>query len=120
PGGFKLALDSFDPTGHATMIAVSDHYGDGRDMSWLYEVSFGSLKNTGVAMVSGIRAFDLALRLAYDEIAVTAIECDVATALHVLLADNPQLPCRIYCCYTAMLELRKQLAAAIKSSASQA
>jgi len=120
PGGFKLALASFDPIGHATMIAVNDHHGDGRDMSWLYEVSFECLRETGVAMVAGIRAYDLALRLAYDEIAVTAVECNVATALNVLLATTPRIPCRVYCCYTAMLELRKLLAAYIKSGTNQA
>ncbi|MDR3315230.1 MAG: MurT ligase domain-containing protein, partial [Coriobacteriales bacterium] len=49
PGGFRLALESFDAADHDTMIAINDEYADGRDMSWLYDVNFGTLKQTGVA-----------------------------------------------------------------------
>ena len=111
PGGFRLSLESFDPAGHATMIAINDLHGDGRDISWLYDVSFESLKPTGVAVVSGIRAYDMALRLAYDEVIAQVIECDLAKALDTLLQTDPSTPCRIYCSYTVMLDLRKLLAA---------
>ena len=48
------------------MICINDEYADGRDMSWLWDVDFTSLRGTGVAMVSGVRAWDMALRLEYD------------------------------------------------------
>ena len=35
------------------MIAINDQYADGRDMSWLWDVDFDTLRPTGVAMVSG-------------------------------------------------------------------
>lgn len=54
PGGFRLALESFSPTGYATMIAINDNYADGRDMSWLWDVDFDSLQPEGVTQVSGI------------------------------------------------------------------
>lgn len=111
PGGFRLALKSYDPTHNATMIAINDEYADGRDMSWLFDVDFASLRNNGVDIVSGVRAFDMALRLEYDEVPVAALERDLGTALETFLTANPDKPRRIYCTYTAMLALRKLLAA---------
>lgn len=108
PGGFRLGLKSFSPEGFATMIAINDNYADGRDMSWLWDVDFDSL-HAGVAMVSGIRAYDMALRLQYDEVAVGAVEEDLSRALASFISDNSNLPKRIYCTYTAMLTLRKEL-----------
>lgn len=109
PSGFRLGLESFTPKGYATMIAINDNYADGRDLSWLWDVDFASLKKAGVAMVSGIRAYDMALRLQYDEVPVTQTEPQLATALRTLLQTHTQTPKRIYCTYTAMLALRKEL-----------
>ncbi len=37
------------------MICINDEYADGRDMSWLWDVDFTSLRGTGVKAVSGVR-----------------------------------------------------------------
>ena len=108
PSGFRLSLQSFPAAGHATMIAINDKYADGRDMSWLWDVPFDSLQ-AGVQEVSGIRAYDMALRLQYDEIAVSHVEPDLGIALQHFLESNPDTPKRIYCTYTAMLALRHEL-----------
>ncbi len=47
PSGFRLSLSSFNPSKTATMIAINDNYADGRDMSWLWDVDFTGLKETG-------------------------------------------------------------------------
>ena len=65
--GFRLSLASFKPEGCDTMICINDEYADGRDMSWLWDVDFTSLRGTGVKAVSGVRAWDMALRLEYDQ-----------------------------------------------------
>lgn len=109
PSGFRLSLKSFNPVNTATMIAINDNYADGRDMSWLWDVDFESLKPYGVTEVSGIRAYDMALRLQYDEIEVKHIDTDIKAALEHFLSAGPAMPKRIYCTYTAMLALRKQL-----------
>ena len=109
PMGFRLALSSFDPAGQDTMIAIRDEYADGRDMSWLWDVDFTSLRDTGVAMVSGTRAYDMALRLAYDQVPTEAIETDLDRALTAFLEVHPGRPKRIYCTYTSMLRLRSAL-----------
>ena len=109
PMGFRLALSSFNPVGQDTMIGIRDEYADGRDMSWLWDVDFTSLRDTGVAMVSGTRAYDMALRLAYDQVPTEAIETDLDRALTAFLKAHPGRPKRIYCTYTSMLRLRSAL-----------
>lgn len=110
PAGFRLGLASFAPEGVAAMIAINDQYADGRDMSWLWDVDFGSLATEGVDMVSGSRAWDMALRLEHDEVAVGAVEEDLTRALRLFRERTPGRPRRIFCTYTAMLALRKELA----------
>lgn len=108
PAGFRLALKSFSPKNTSTMIVINDNYADGRDMSWLWDVDFSSLAEDGVDMVSGVRAYDMALRLDYDDITIRKIEVDLASALDDFVSQN-HLPKRIYCTYTAMLKIRKLL-----------
>jgi UDP-N-acetylmuramyl tripeptide synthase len=110
PSGFRLSLKSFPPAGYATMIAINDQYADGRDMSWLWDVDFDSLRDMHVAMVSGIRAYDMALRLQYDEVEMAHVQPDLTAALQQFISSNHGTPLRIYCTYTAMLAIRKQLA----------
>ncbi|MBM6700197.1 DUF1727 domain-containing protein [Bifidobacterium pullorum subsp. saeculare] len=109
PMGFRLSLASFDPAGSDTMIAINDEYADGRDMSWLWDVDFTSLRAGGVAMVSGVRAWDMALRLGYDQVAAGAVEPALGEAVERFVALNPGRPKRIYVTYTAMLKVRQHL-----------
>ena len=110
PSGFRLSLQSFKPEGHATMIAINDNYADGRDMSWLWDVDFSSLRSEGVAEISGVRAYDMALRMQYDEIDVSHVDISLSKALQHFIATHQDMPKRIYCTYTAMLALRRELA----------
>lgn len=109
PSGFRLGLSSFSAEGVSTMIAINDNYADGRDMSWLWDVSFESLRAGGVKLVSGVRAYDMALRLKYDAVPFGGVEPDLKKALDRFVAADPEKPKRIFCTYTAMLALRKHL-----------
>lgn len=109
PSGFRLSLSSFNPDGVETMIAINDNYADGRDMSWLWDVEFDSLRKYGVAEVSGVRAYDMALRLQYDEVTLSHVEPDLALGLQHFLTNAGNQPKRIFCTYTAMLALRREL-----------
>lgn len=108
PAGFRLGLESYSPEGYATMIAINDNYADGRDMSWLWDVDFTQLIEHPV-YVTGIRAYDMALRLQYDEVAMEKVQIDLAKALTEFIEIHGDMPKRIYCTYTAMLALRKEL-----------
>ena len=99
------------------MIAINDNYADGRDMSWLWDVDFHSLVEHGVDVVGGIRAYDMALRLQYDEVEFRHVETGIATALEYFLSHHMDKPKRIYCTYTAMLAIRRELAKQVKIEA---
>lgn len=110
PGGFRLSLASFSPQQTATMIAINDNYADGRDVSWLWDVDFSPLAPTGVQMVSGIRAYDMALRLQYDEVTIAEpVEPNLSKALRRFINHSVHKPKRIFCTYTAMLAIRRYL-----------
>lgn len=109
PAGFRLSLASFPSKGHKTMIAINDNYADGRDMSWLWDVDFTSLQSTGVAVVSGMRAYDMALRLQYDEVPIVDVNTKLISALRQFITKHPEHPKRIFCTYTAMLAIRREV-----------
>lgn len=109
PSGFRLGLKSFNPADYSTMIAINDNYADGRDMSWLWDVDFTSLVNYGVEQVSGIRAYDMALRLFYDEVKIKNVDTDLKKALKKFIKNSEGKPKRIYCTYTAMTTIRRAL-----------
>lgn len=110
PAGFTVALATYLSSPVASMIAINDNVADGRDISWLYDVSFASLTDRGVAVTSGVRAYDMALRLYYDDVHTEHIEPDLTAALDHLLATHRDEPKRIFCTYTAMMALRRTLA----------
>lgn len=107
PSGFRLALLSFAKNNSATMIAVNDNYADGRDVSWFWDVDFSLLKN--VAMISGARAYDMALRLQYDDIPIGKIDTNISKALEDFINTDPDEPKQIFCSYTAMTTIRRLL-----------
>ena len=104
PSAFDLSLASFADDKHDFMIAINDEIADGRDISWLWNVDFRSLKN--VKITSGTRAADMALRLKYDDIKTDFVIENLKTAVNKFIGSNKK-PKRIFATYTAMLEIRK-------------
>ena len=114
PAGFRMGLLSAAAqaqAGEVVVVAINDEYADGRDMSWLWDVDFAALRANGVAVVTGVRAWDMALRLRYDEVEVADVEPDLrkAVALMRRAATDADRPMRIFTTYTAMLALRSIL-----------
>ncbi len=109
PSGFRLAIESYKLRPADTMIVINDQYADGRDMSWLWDVNFESFQKSGINVVSGIRAYDMALRLQYEEVTVSYVDTSIENALKVFLKDTGSMPKRIFCTYTAMLAVRRSL-----------
>lgn len=117
PAGFRMGLltaeQAVQASGpEAVMIAINDEYADGRDMSWLWDVDLTGLREEGVAVVTGVRAWDMALRLRYDEVPVGVVEPDLDAAIEALrrAASESGRPMRVFTTYTAMLALRARLA----------
>lgn len=122
PSGFQLALNSSRDV--PTLIAINDAYADGRDVSWLWDVSFPQWRSP--IYLAGRRGYDMMLRLYYagfpfDQIyhekgSFASHDIDT-TALN--LSDNvmnfySELKRgggrgQIFATYTAMLELRDLL-----------
>jgi UDP-N-acetylmuramyl tripeptide synthase len=109
PSGFRLSLQSFASKSSTVMIAINDQYADGRDMSWLWDVDFERLRQSGVEVVSGMRAYDMALRLQYDLVPVHHVDTDITRGLQTALEKTSGSPLQIYCTYTAMLQIRREL-----------
>lgn len=111
PSGFRISLASQNNARAATMIAINDQYADGRDMSWLWDVDFSILPS--VEMVSGVRAYDMALRLETSGVDVRMVETDLPAAIDTFLTKNigHDRPMQLYATYTAMLKIRKALKA---------
>lgn len=87
-------------------IAINDSYADSRDVSWLWDVDF---KKIGKAKIQcgGSRAADMALRLKYDGIMVSSYSHTLNDFLAPFLQPGPAAI--IFCTYTAMLNIRKEL-----------
>ncbi|MEJ3403245.1 MurT ligase domain-containing protein [Rathayibacter sp. YIM 133350] len=81
PASFQLNVDTIDPDGGAIMVAVGS---DVRDPSYLWPVDTSRLRR--VAMVSGSKAYAIALQLAYDGVQVERIEPNLARAIDDFLA----------------------------------
>ena len=111
PAGFNQVIQTYraEPNSSPTLILVNDLIADGRDVSWLWDVAFEDLPEQTRLIAGGTRAYDLALRLKYAEIATEPVT-DQAKAVERLIEAIPHggkgiiLPT-----YTAMLALRREL-----------
>lgn len=111
PSGFNQNIRSFvRPSVGLYLIVINDRYADGRDVSWLWDVDLSSLPTDGKFILSGIRSYDMALRLQYEGIKDINIEPNLNRALSLAIEQTPnQSELLVLPTYTAMLELRKLL-----------
>lgn len=112
PAGASQAVQAAaaDPSGKY-LIAINDNYADGRDVSWLWDADFEQLAaNEGPFVVSGLRCYDMALRLKYAGVPQEAIsvEPSIDRAIDLALAkcEGDEL-LWILPTYTCLLELQK-------------
>ena len=84
PAGFNQNIFAVtqDENPKDIIIAVNDNAGDGRDISWLWDVDFDLLKSANIRSitVSGVRCQDLRLRFKYVDIP-TVLESNMEKAL---------------------------------------
>ena len=116
PAGFNAAIGALLETGRRPRLlaALNDRDADGRDVSWIWDADFESLApRIDHAVVTGLRARDLALRLKYA--GVDADRVEVLTGWkpalqRVIELAPPGAEIVIVATYTAMLALREALA----------
>jgi UDP-N-acetylmuramyl tripeptide synthase len=113
PAGFTHSLRLLDEQDYdAIGIAINDADADGRDVSWLWDVDFTDIKTKHAPVIcGGVRAYDMAVRLKYDDIKAGLIEENLTSfarqMTHFAAHANQQVI--IYTTYTAMLKLREIL-----------
>ncbi len=118
PVGFTQVLEAvgdWPESSKWALIAINDRYADGQDVSWLWDVDFETLgPRLGIDQwwVSGMRAYDMALRLKYagipDEKVHVVENPNIALDMMV---DQSTRTVTIYVMptYTALLDLRQHL-----------
>ena len=98
-------------TSKKLLIIINDNYADGRDVSWLWDADFELLKDYPQnIIVSGTRAYDMAVRMKYAGFDFSKIEVkkDIKEAINYALSGiekGEQL--LIMPTYTALLEMQK-------------
>jgi UDP-N-acetylmuramyl tripeptide synthase len=113
PSGFNQNIRAFArPNIGTVLLIINDRYADGRDVSWLWDVDISALaKLNSNYVTSGTRAYDMALRLEYEDVRQIKVQTSIKRALDYALADTAEdKDLLIMPTYTAMLEIRKLLA----------
>ncbi len=115
PAGLNQVLRTLMADGAPKDMAffLNDNIADGRDVSWIWDVDFELLAGRIRSLVvSGTRAWDMALRLKYGGVASDpVVETNVTEALRRALRATPQgATLYVIPTYTAMLAVRAILA----------
>jgi len=117
PTGFNQIIQTFlkpKPQTVPVLFCINDNIADGRDVSWLWDSALEDIAGyQGKLIVSGTRAYDMALRLKYAGFKPSSlvIEPDIDQALEKLLSHvkNGEVG-YILPTYTAMLKTRALIA----------
>lgn len=109
PTGASEVLKTVDLNSNI-LIAINDNYADGRDISWLWDTDFEQLKNANkLVITSGIRAYDMAVRLKYAGIPQEKItvEPNLEKAIQLAASTEETDKITILPSYTALLKINK-------------
>lgn len=110
PSGFASNLETFVKHAKPDLVVfvVNDKLADGRDVSWLWDVTFtGNVANTTKVYTSGIRGYDMALRLKYDDLKTNTILSVPKMMQYIMKSKYSNVV--IIPTYTALFEVREAL-----------
>jgi lipid II isoglutaminyl synthase (glutamine-hydrolysing) len=103
-------------TNTTTLVVLNDRVQDGEDVSWIWDVDTEKLvQRGGTLIVSGDRAYDMALRLRYSDPSLESnctliVEEDLKQAINKAIEKTPvNETLHILPTYTAMLDVREVL-----------
>lgn len=109
----RVVTQSSDKT---TLLVLNDKVQDGEDVSWIWDVDTEKLvERGGTLVVSGDRAYDMALRLRYSESSPQSnfnliVQENLRQAINTALERTPlNETLHILPTYTAMLDVREAL-----------
>ncbi|MFD3156022.1 MurT ligase domain-containing protein [Haloimpatiens sp. FM7330] len=91
---------------------LNDNYADGRDVSWIWDVNFEKLTslNIGNIIISGVRLYDMAIRLKIAELDESKFNlCENYERVVDQIKSSNSETTYVLTTYTAMLEFRKFL-----------
>jgi len=112
PAGFNQAIATLasDSRSKDVMIAINDGAGDGKDISWLWDVDFEKLSAANVQSLtaSGIRKYEMALRLKYADFDNVSIADNCKETLQKLIAGDGEVA-YVLVNYTAMFSAHDNL-----------
>ena len=101
PAGWLEAFDMADDV--PTLLSINARDPDGLDTSWLFDVDFSPLSGRPV-LITGDRAFDLAVRLEVNEIPFRHVR-----SFNEALAATPPGRLEVIANYTAFQDIRAEL-----------
>ena len=113
PTGLNEVLRALgqDAAKHHLLFILNDRAADGEDVSWIWDADFEQVTGAIASLtVSGLRAYDLALRFKYAGRPADSVEPDIGAALTAALAHTPAgETLYIVPTYTAMLAVRGEI-----------
>lgn len=101
PAGWLEAFDMADDA--PTLLSINARDPDGLDTSWLFDVDFSPLRGRQV-LISGDRAFDLAVRLEVNEVPFAHVK-----TFREAVASVPEGRLEVIANYTAFQDIRSEL-----------
>lgn len=106
PTGASEVLKTVNPD-NDILIVINDNYADGRDVSWLWDADFELLKGASKRIItSGVRAYDMAVRLKYAGIDNVRVIPNINQAI-LAITREAEGDITILPTYTALLEINK-------------
>ena len=106
PAGWLELLDLIGEDLHPLVLILNAEGVDGRDTSWIYDVSFAALGGRTV-FVQGRRATDLLIRLQHDGVAATHVPGSLGAALELLPAGPVDVVGNYTAFRRAVMEVRR-------------
>ncbi|MBQ7902021.1 MAG: DUF1727 domain-containing protein [Clostridia bacterium] len=112
PAGFNQAISTLvsDPRTKDVIIVLNDNAQDGRDVSWIWDVDYERLQQANIKTMyaSGIRKYDMALRLKYAGFDNIEIKDNTTETLSELAHKDGEI-CYVLINYTALFSTQDSL-----------
>lgn len=112
PAGFNQAIATLagDKRSKDVMIVLNDNAQDGRDVSWIWDVDYEKLTqaNINTLCASGIRKYDMAVRLKYAGFENIEIKDNTKDTINEIAHSSGEI-CYVLINYTALFSTQDNL-----------